>query len=174
MDQVIYEEEQWFPDLITAMAAAAGVGMVIALALLPLARWARPMLASTASFLGTLAIVAPMRTRVTSEGVRVTFGMLGWIPFRIAADQIRAVEPVTYRPLAEFGGLGIRFGRGGKRAYSARGDRGAHSDAVARVLIGSQRPRPSRTPCVGSLISRGERWHEASRVLVSSSARPRR
>lgn len=141
MDQVIYEEEQGFPDLITAMAAAAGVGMVIALALLPLARWARPMLASTASFLGTLAIVAPMRTRVTSEGVRVTFGMLGWIPFRIAADQIRAVEPVTYRPLAEFGGLGIRFGRGGKRAYSARGDRGVRIQTPSReYLIGSQRP----------------------------------
>ncbi len=141
MDQVIFEEEQWFPDFVTAMAVAAAAGMAVALALLPLARWARPVLASTASTLGTRPVVAPMRTRVTPEGVRVTFGMLGWIPFRIAADQIRSVEPVTYRPLAEFGGWGIRFGRGGKRAYSARGDRGVRIQTPSReYLIGSQRP----------------------------------
>jgi hypothetical protein len=53
---------------------------------------------------------------------------------------IAGVEPLTYRPLLEFGGWGLR-GWGGRVAYNVRGDQGvelALRDG-RRVLIGTQR-----------------------------------
>jgi hypothetical protein len=47
-----------------------------------------------------------------------------------------------YSPLREFGGWGIRFAPGKKRAYSVSGNKGVElelSDGM-HVLIGSQRP----------------------------------
>jgi hypothetical protein len=66
------------------------------------------------------------------------------VPFparRIALHDIREVWVRTYRPLLEYGGWGIRFGRQGM-AYNARGNRGVQlllADG-RKVLIGSQRP----------------------------------
>lgn len=141
MDEVRYREEQWFPYFVTVLAAGAAAGTVVALAALPWARWARSLLGPAASVLGITALVAPMRTCVDAEGVTVTFGLPEWIRFRIAADQVRSVEPVTYRPLAEFGGWGIRFGRGGTRAYTARGNRGVRIHTASReYVVGSQDP----------------------------------
>jgi hypothetical protein len=49
---------------------------------------------------------------------------------------------VQYRPIADHGGWGIRSGRDGERALTARGNRGVRlvlADGT-RLLIGSQRP----------------------------------
>ena len=48
---------------------------------------------------------------------------------------------MTYSPLAEYGGWGIKWGRSGL-ALNARGDRGVRLTLTdgRRVLVGSQRP----------------------------------
>ncbi len=62
---------------------------------------------------------------------------------RIALDDIASAEAVTYRPIREYGGWGIR-GIGAKRAYNVSGDRGVQLVLTdgRRVLLGSQEPEP--------------------------------
>ncbi len=139
----LFREEQWFPPLVGVVlggvTAAAAIALFAARGLG--SGWARQLLAGAGGLLGLTGAFAPMRTLVTREGVTVTFGLPGWIRFRIPAGEIRSAEAVTYRPLAEFGGWGIRFGLGGTRAYTARGNRGVRIEADGRkYLIGSQRP----------------------------------
>jgi len=59
------------------------------------------------------------------------------IPFK----DIVSCEVRTYSPIREFGGWGIRYGRGTK-AYNVSGNRGIQLELSngKRVLIGSQRP----------------------------------
>ena len=54
--------------------------------------------------------------------------------------EVDSCEARTYRPLSEYGGWGIKYGRSGK-AYNISGDRGAQLVLKngKRVLIGSQR-----------------------------------
>ncbi len=54
--------------------------------------------------------------------------------------EIAVVEPLTYRPLVEFGGWGLR-GLGGRVAYNVRGNQGVELTLRdgRRVVIGSQR-----------------------------------
>lgn len=55
-------------------------------------------------------------------------------------SEIERVEPCQYRPIRQYGGWGIRRGRGGW-AYSVSGDRGVrlHLMGGQHLLIGSQR-----------------------------------
>ena len=56
-------------------------------------------------------------------------------------EDIESCESVTYRPIRDFGGWGVRYGRSGK-AYNVYGKRGVQlvfTDG-RRLLLGSQRP----------------------------------
>lgn len=72
--------------------------------------------------------------------------VIEYVPFvrrAIAYHTIRAVRPMAYRPVTEFGGWGIRMWlRRDRVAYSVSGDQGV--ELVLRddrtVVIGSQRP----------------------------------
>jgi Family of unknown function (DUF6141) len=59
----------------------------------------------------------------------------------IAFKDIERCEARSYNPLTEYGGWGIRFGRGGK-AYNVSGNRGVQLELSGgeRLLLGSQRP----------------------------------
>ncbi len=83
-----------------------------------------------------------LRTRVTETGLIVTFGAL--FPLyrrRIAHTEIASAEAVTYRPLADYGGWGIR-GVGRNVALNARGNCGVRLTLRDGriVLVGSQMP----------------------------------
>ena len=60
---------------------------------------------------------------------------------RIPLDDVIRCEAVTYRPVQDYGGWGIKGGRG-SRAYNASGNRGVRLDYAdgTHLLIGSQRP----------------------------------
>ncbi len=60
---------------------------------------------------------------------------------RIRLADITAAEAVTYSPLVEYGGWGIK-GLPGNSAINARGNRGVRLTLRdgRRILIGSQRP----------------------------------
>ncbi len=98
-------------------------------------------------------LIGQMVVTVRGEELEVSFGYLGWIKKRIPIPQIKGAEVVTYRPLRQFGGWGIRCGCfNGERVgcYSTRGDRGVlltlSEDTrvclfrVRRLIIGSQGP----------------------------------
>ena len=152
---VVYREEQNFDW--RAYALLAAVEALIALTVLWLERRGHdpartgPLGALALQAFAALGLAAPplvwvgllrMTTEVTPTEVRVWFG---WVPtyrraFPVAA--VQKVEVVSYRPLADYGGWGVRTGRDGERVFNARGNRGVRLDFAdgGRVLIGSQKP----------------------------------
>jgi hypothetical protein len=92
-------------------------------------------------FLVLLSVLTLRQTTIVADdAVTVRFG-----PFyrmRIPFSEIAHAEAVSYRPVREYGGWGIR-GLGRKRALNTRGNLGVlvtRADG-STVLIGSQKPR---------------------------------
>ncbi len=149
---VVYREEQNFDWRVYALVA---VGEAVAWLGLywcfptarggaPVDHWGVPFLAVVGLLLFAVLIVGLLRmtTEVTPTDVRVWFG---WIPIYrrvVAVGSIQRLEVVSYRPIADYGGWGIRSGRDGERVLNARGNRGVRLDLAdgSRLLIGSQRP----------------------------------
>ena len=94
---------------------------------------ALPIIVATLAF-----TMLKMTTRVDGEGVRIK--TLYFISRLIEFSEIESAEAVTYRPLLDYGGWGLRISHKGK-AYNLSGNRGVqlHLTRGRRVLIGSQR-----------------------------------
>jgi hypothetical protein len=80
-------------------------------------------------------------TEVRSDGLYVRF-----IPFhfsfkRFRFDEIEEYNVMTYRPIRDFGGWGIRLGRRGW-AYNVSGNKGVYFvfRTGKKLMIGSQKP----------------------------------
>jgi hypothetical protein len=75
---------------------------------------------------------------VRSDGLYIRFFPL--THQNITFEDITRCEVRTYNPIREFGGWGIRYGRG-KKAYNVSGNRGVQLELSngKRLLIGSQR-----------------------------------
>jgi len=87
------------------------------------------------------------------NNIIIRFGYLRWMEKKFPISDIKEVEVVTYRPIRQFGGWGIRCGQfGGERTvcYSIRGTKGilVALSGYTRiwfiktkwVIIGSQMP----------------------------------
>jgi hypothetical protein len=55
-------------------------------------------------------LLGKMTVTVNEQELTVRFGLLGWIKRKIPLKIIVSVEAVTYKPLRQFGGWGIRVG----------------------------------------------------------------
>lgn len=94
-----------------------------------------------------LFVAAHLRTEVRADGLYIRF-----FPFhlrfrRLPLADVAQVEAVTYRPIPDYGGWGIRFswwspGGGKGRAYNVTGNRGVRLTyhTGRHLLIGSQMP----------------------------------
>lgn len=84
-------------------------------------------------------LAAHLTTEVDDGGVRVRFPP--FVDRRIPFASIRRAEAVTYRPLREYGGWGIRWGGKGRMAYNVSGNRGVlvELDDGHTVMVGSRR-----------------------------------
>lgn len=84
--------------------------------------------------------VANLRTVVRGGGVYVRLFPFHLHDVHIAADSIASARAGQYNPLLDYGGWGIRMGRGG-RAYNASGNQGVRLELSdgKHLLIGSQR-----------------------------------
>jgi hypothetical protein len=105
----------------------------------PLLSW--PSAGTLAGATVPMFLVLLLRLETTVDDTALTV-RLWFLPRRvIPLSSIRSAEVRTYRPLLEYGGWGIRWGRGGM-AYNARGNRGVQLvlENGSRVLIGSQEP----------------------------------
>ena len=163
---VVYREEQnfeWWTYLLVALVEAlagstlawisqSGFNPVTSGGLRGLAF---SMIAIGAIALPMLVVVGFLRmtTEVTPTDLRVWFG---WIPtYRkfVAIGMIQKIEVVSYRPILDHGGWGIRSGRDGERVLNARGNRGVRLELIdgTRLLIGSQRPEALALAIEGAL-----------------------
>jgi len=159
MDQnVLFHEEQkfdspWlrllFGGLFLFLAGIFGYGIIQQLILKK--PWGdRPMsdsalicvaCISLLSFGGVLALLAgaKLTTEVRAEGFFFRFSPFHRSFQQIPFGDVQSWEAVTYRPLPEYGGWGIRYGLSGK-AFNVRGNRGVRLTLRngQRVLFGSQ------------------------------------
>jgi hypothetical protein len=106
-------------------------------------QWFSPWMYALVStvFLILLAVLTVHQTTsVGADGVTVRFGFLykTTIPF----TDIARAEAVSYRPIREYGGWGIRGG-GRRRVLNTRGNEGVLITRVngSTLMVGSQKPR---------------------------------
>ena len=92
--------------------------------------------------LGTIGLLMFLRmeTQVRTRGVYVRMRPLPWA--HITPESIVAHSAVTYRPIRDYGGWGLRRTLRGDRAYNASGNRGVRLEFAdgRHVLVGSQNP----------------------------------
>lgn len=83
-----------------------------------------------------------METFVKKDGIYVRFFPLHLKPKRFSFEDIKTQEAIYYKPIREYGGWGIRWGRNGK-AYSISGNLGLQLTFKngKKLLIGSQNPK---------------------------------
>lgn len=133
-----FSETQAFADWVYAVL---GLTAAVSLSSLALAPRVHAWLWVGSSLLLVFDLLC-LRTVITERELLVTLGAL--FPLyrrRIPLAEIARAEAVTYSPLADYGGWGIRWGRNGA-AVNARGCRGVLLTLRCgkRLLIGSQRP----------------------------------
>lgn len=147
-----YEERVTFHPFFQVLYLVA-VGAVV------VGQWAAlPELAWAPFLVGVPLILLPLMfgrllIRVDAERLLAQFGFLGWPAQRIPLEQIERARAVTYRPILQFGGWGIRTGRfEGERTsvYTVRGSTGVLLELeeerrvsgfrTKRFLVGSLEP----------------------------------
>lgn len=87
-----------------------------------------------------LFIVLKLETEVRSDGLYVRYFPFHFKYKKINPGDLTEFCARQYSPLREYGGWGIKFGKGGK-AYNVKGDRGLQLvfNNGKRLLIGSQK-----------------------------------
>lgn len=87
-------------------------------------------------------LVAGLGVRLYRDHLVVGLGSLGLISQKVRYDQIVRTESVKYEPIREFGGWGVRWGKDGKKAWTARGNRAVvlHLRDGTRLYVGSDAP----------------------------------
>jgi hypothetical protein len=110
-----------------------------------IAAWNAGSLAVALICLGTSALIhvtlGGLLVTVETGGVRVGLGRMRLLRAYIPFGDVTGIESVTYRPLKEFGGWGLRGSRK-KRAWTARGNQAVvlSTHDGRRIYIGSDEP----------------------------------
>lgn len=142
-EAVAYTERQSFLSNRIAVIAALGTALVCAGALFAVWREAAATPAPFVSLAIFGAVFALLALGELQVEVRESALLVRLFPFtrqhRFPWHTIRSCEARTYRPIVEYGGWGIRYGRSGK-AYNVYGTRGVQLEFHdgTRLLIGSQ------------------------------------
>jgi hypothetical protein len=93
--------------------------------------------------LPALFILSKLVIEVRRDGLYYRYHPFHRRTHHIARDQIKTAEARTYRPIAEYGGWGLRgaWKKGGGSAYNVYGNRGLQLELAngKRILFGSQR-----------------------------------
>lgn len=96
-------------------------------------------------FFGALVFVFSinlMQTRITEKNIRISFGELGIFRKNIPIQNIEKFEAVTFSPMKDFLGYGIRRGKDGTWCYTFRGKQAIRIQLSNgnKYLIGTEKP----------------------------------
>ena len=93
-------------------------------------------------FVAMTSLFMCLDVEVRSDHLFVAFGPVHLVRKRIRYSDIESVRGVTYRPIREFGGWGIRPGRG-KTAWTIRGNKAVivTLGSGKEVYVGSRTPQ---------------------------------
>ncbi|MBM3420522.1 MAG: hypothetical protein FJY11_05240 [Bacteroidetes bacterium] len=89
-----------------------------------------------------LFLVARLETRLDRNGISYRFFPFHRTRKTIYWNELAGTTVKKYRPLADYGGWGIRTGRGGEKAFNVSGRYGVSLELKdgKRILIGTRRP----------------------------------
>lgn len=159
-EEILFYEEQKFDQLWVKITVNGSMILVIAIFIYAVIQQIilkepfgnNPMSDGALSFVSIIAIIFALGiiilfqtlkliVSVTNDGVQIKFFPL--INKKILKENIEHFEIRKYRPIAEYGGWGIRFSFSGKgRAYNVKGNMGLFFKIKnsSPVLIGTQKP----------------------------------
>ena len=82
-----------------------------------------------------------LETTITKDEVQVLYFPFHWKKRTYPFSSIKKMEVITYLPIADYGGWGVRISFNGK-AFNVRGDKGLklYFDDRKPLLIGTQKP----------------------------------
>ena len=88
------------------------------------------------------SLMGQLRVQITDAEIDIRWGFLELIRKRIPFTEVEGAEAVTYSPLGEFGGWGIRMGMNKKKAWTVRGNRALllRLKDGSRFYLGSDKP----------------------------------
>lgn len=144
---IIFEETQYFPSFIYVLLVISLIAelLIVGTAMVNAGESAQTNFAIVAFGVVITCFVFNMlvlRTRVDASEIYIC---LGWLPIfwtRIPLSSVEEPRVVTYHPLRDAGGWGMRFGRfegAACRYWNARGNQGVFfATAKHRYIIGSQ------------------------------------
>ncbi|MDM7999364.1 MAG: DUF6141 family protein [Dehalococcoidia bacterium] len=83
---------------------------------------------------------ASLTTEVRSDGLYYRYFPFHWSFRRISSQELLRYDVIAYHPVRDYGGWGIRYGRGSK-AYNVSGNHGVMLELSdgRKLLIGSQK-----------------------------------
>lgn len=140
--QTEYHEVQSF-DQVWLWAILGIELLVVMIPLILTGQGLWPIIVAIGAMVLSMALLGSLRltTRMDAEGVHYRMRVFHWKEQTIPWDDIDQIYVRKYSPIAEYGGWGIRFGRGG-RAYNVSGNHGIQivRKNGKRILIGTRRP----------------------------------
>jgi hypothetical protein len=82
-----------------------------------------------------------LQTTITKDEIQVLFFPFHWKKRKYPFSTIKKIEVITYSPIGDYGGWGVRFSTNGK-AFNVKGDKGLklHFNNRKPLLIGTQKP----------------------------------
>jgi hypothetical protein len=82
-----------------------------------------------------------LETTISKDEVQVLFFPFHWKKRKYPFSTIKKMEVITYSPISDYGGWGVRISTKGK-AFNVRGDKGLklYFDHRKPLLIGTQKP----------------------------------
>ncbi len=90
--------------------------------------------------LAIYGLFMPMTVEVSSDAVRVRFGHFGWPKWVFPIAEISDARVVTFRPIRDYGGWGIRRGEDGY-CLNERGSEGVRFEHAGKTYtLGSDAP----------------------------------
>lgn len=151
--EAIFREEQRVAEtgwvLLVYLAALAAWGSLLAQVVFGWPGKRRQPLWLSGLLVFVFGVIFPLLFRdsrlvveVDEDGVVLRYHPFHRRPHRVDAAEILSARAVTYHPLQEFGGWGIRLGLGRRKAYTVSGNRGVELELSSgwRLLVGSRRP----------------------------------
>jgi hypothetical protein len=92
-------------------------------------------------FILTIFTFMYLETKINSDGVFYKFNILHFKYRQIKWEEIEKIYTREYRPVAEYGGWGIKWGRKSGKAYNISGNQGVQIELKngKKILIGTQK-----------------------------------
>jgi hypothetical protein len=82
-----------------------------------------------------------LQTTITKDEIQVLFFPFHWKKRKYPFSTIKKMEVITYSPIGDYGGWGVRFSKNGK-AFNVKGNKGLklYFNNRKPLLIGTQKP----------------------------------